>query len=394
MKWISTWAASPQLSQPENLPPPPFSRGGLAFADSTIRQTIRVTLGGRRMRLWLNNRFGATDLSVTAASVARPRGGRQGDHAIQPGSCRQLTFDGQPGTDLAPAAERACDPVDLDVAPGSCVTVTMYLGPGQPGAAITSHPGSRTTSWAAAGNHVGDEDLAGAVPVDHWYFLGSVETWCRGDTAAIVILGDSLTDGRGSTTNGDDRWPDRLFARLQSSHATSGVAVLNQGIGGNRVLSEGTSPSARSRLEHDVLSYGSVRWLIVFEGVNDIGAAAATKIDLQNVSDALIGAYRSMISQSKPFGIKVLGATLTPFGGHAGYDDPLGHREATRQAVNEWIRSGESFDGVLDFDQAVRDPASPRHLLPRCDSGDRLHLSPAGYQALADAVPVSLFRAR
>jgi lysophospholipase L1-like esterase len=210
--------------------------------------------------------------------------------------------------------------------------------------------------------------------------------------AAVAVVGDSLTDGRGSTTNGNDRWPDRLFARLQSGPDASRVAVLNQGIGGNRVLSDGLGPAALARLDR-VMAQNAVKWLVVFEGVNDLGTAGPTRTAQQTAAQDLISAYRLMITRAQALGMLVFGATLTPFGGHATYDDPRGRREAARQAVNDWIRSGQRFDAVLDFDRAVRDPACPRRLRAGYDSGDHLHLSPAGYQALADAVPAVLFAA-
>jgi hypothetical protein len=169
--------------------------------------------------------------------------------------------------DIPARAEAASDPVNMSVESGSNLTVTMYLARDLPASDVTSHPGARTTSYLVAGNRIGDEDLAAAAPVDHWYFLSGVEVWCGPGAAAVAAMGDSLTDGRGSTTNGNDRWPDQLFARLQSSPATSGIAVLNLGIGGNRVLSDGLGPAALSRLDRDVLDRSEIRWLIVFEGV-------------------------------------------------------------------------------------------------------------------------------
>jgi lysophospholipase L1-like esterase len=257
---------------------------------------------------------------------------------------------------------------------------------------ITSHPGSRTTSYMVAGNHVGDENLAGAASVAHWYFLSGAEVWSRPATAAVAIVGDSLTDGRGSTTNGNDRWPDQLFTRLRSIPDTSGVAVLNQGLGGNRVLNDGLGPNVLARLDRDVLAQSGVKWLIVFEGVNDIGTADPTEAAQKQVAANLIAAYQQIITRAHALGIRVFGATITPFGGNAGYDDPQGLREAARQTVNQWIRTSHKFDAVLDFDRAARDPANPRQILPSFDSGDHLHLNPAGYQALADAVPASPFR--
>jgi lysophospholipase L1-like esterase len=399
-QWISTWVASPQLTEPEDMPPPPFTpladsavlAGSTPLVNTTLRQTVHVTLGGQRIRLRLSNVSGGADLPVTHASVARPRGGRAGASAIEAGGASRVTFGGRPDADIPAGAEAVSDPVDFDLAPDSNLTVTLYLARGQASGEITSHPGSRTVSYLASGNHAGDEDLAAAVPVEHWYFLSGVEVPAGPGAAAIAIMGDSLTDGHGSTTNGNDRWPDRLFARLQSEPATSGLAVLNQGIGGNRVLNDGAGPAALARLEHDVLTQNAVRWLILFEGINDIGTAPATESGQQNAVHDLINAYRRITERARAARMLVFGATLTPLTGHELYDNPPGPREVTRQAVNQWIRTSGQFDAVLDFDQAVRDPASPHRLLPTFDCGDHLHLSPAGYQALADAVPLPLFR--
>jgi lysophospholipase L1-like esterase len=390
--WIDTWVAAPQLTEPSNLPPPPFTQDNLVFADSTIRQTIHVTLGGQQIRLRFSNAYGGADLPITAVSVALPLGGQAGVSAIQPGTSQPVTFDGQPGADIPVGAQVVTDPLDSTLAPGSNLTVTMYLAAGQASDDITSHPGSRTTSYIVTGNHVGDGNLVGAASVAHWYFLSGAEMWSRPAVAAVAIVGDSLTDGRGSTTDGNDRWPDQLFTRLQSIPDTSGVAVLNQGLGGNRVLNDGLGPNVLARMDRDVLAQSGVKWLIVFEGVNDIGTADPAEAAQKQVAADLIAAYQQIITRAHALGIGVFGATITPFGGNAGYDDPQGLREAARQTVNQWIRTSHKFDAVLDFDRAVRDSANPRKILPSFDNGDHLHLNPAGYQALADAVPASLFR--
>ncbi len=287
-------------------------------------------------------------------------------------------------------AQVVSDPIDFTVAAQSNLTVTTYLAQGQASTDITSHPGSRTTSHLLAGNHVSAQDLPGATPVDHWYFLSGVEVRASSRTSAAVVLGDSLTDGRGSTTNGNDRWPDQLLTRLRSHPATADVAVLNQGAGGNRVLNDGLGPSALARLDRDVLAQSGVAWLVVFEGVNDIGTAEATDAAQKQVADDLIAAYEQIVVRAHAQGIRVYGATLLPFGGHD-YDDPAGHREAARQAVNDWIRTSRRFDEVIDFDQALRDAADPRRLAAAYDVGDHLHLNPTGYRALAEAVPTRLF---
>jgi lysophospholipase L1-like esterase len=390
--WVGTWAAAPQLTEPANLPPAPFTQGNVVLANSTLRQTVHVSTSGRQIRLRFSNAYGGTDLPITMVSVARPLGGQAGVSAIQAGTSQPVTFDGRAAIDIPVGAQMVSDPLDFPAPARSNLTVTIYLATGQASANITSHPGSRTTSYMLAGNHVDDEDLPGATPVNHWYFLSGIEAWSPDTAAAAVMMGDSLTDGRGSTTNGNDRWPDQLFTRLQASRETAGVAILNQALGGNRVLHDGLGPNVLARLDRDVLAQSGVKWLVVFEGVNDIGTADSTEAAQKQVAGDLIAAYEQIVSRARALGIRVYGATITPFGGNAMYDDPQGYREAARQAVNAWIRTSRQFDAVVEFDQAVRDPLNPRQITPALDSGDHLHLNPAGDQALARAVPASLFR--
>jgi lysophospholipase L1-like esterase len=386
--WVNTWTSMPQLTEPGNMPPPPFTQDGLVMADTTLRQTVRVTVGGPNLRLRFSNAFGAAALPITAASVALPAGGRAGVAAIEPGTTRAVTFNGRASTTIPVGAQMVSDPLAFPLAARTNLTVTVYLRNGQASNSITSHPGSRTTSHLLAGDHRADTDLPGATPTDHWYFLSGVEVLAARGTDGVVMLGDSLTDGRGSTTNGNDRWPDQFADRVRH------IAVLNQAAGGNRVLNDGLGPNALARLDRDVLAQSGVEWLIVFEGVNDIGTAAATEEAQQQVAADLIAAFEQIVVRAHAQGIDVYGATLLPFGGNTGYDDATGYREAARQTVNTWIRTSRVFDAVIDFDKVTRDPATPRQLLPAYDTGDHLHLNPAGYRALADAVPARLFTRR
>ncbi len=390
--WAHTWTAMPQLTEPANMPPPPFTQDNLVLADSTLRQTLRVTVGGRLVRLRFSNAFGGAVLPITGVSVAVPAGGQAGVSAIQAGSARAVTFQGKSSVDVPVGAQVVSDPIEFAVAPRTNVTVTMYLAKGQASNNITSHPGSRTTSYLVTGNHLADEDLPGATTTAHWYFLSGAEVLTKRAAGGVVMLGDSLTDGRGSTTNMNNRWPDQLLDRLQAHPATDGTAVLNQAAGGNRVLNDGLGPSALARLDRDVLAQSGVRWLIVFEGVNDIGTADAGAEPQKDVAEDLVDAYEQIIIRAHAQGIRVYGATLLPFGGNTGYDDAAGNREAARQAVNRCIRTSHRFDAVIDFDAVTRDPADPRRLLPSVDDGDHLHLNPFGYKVLADAVPAALLR--
>ncbi|MFJ2258614.1 SGNH/GDSL hydrolase family protein [Streptomyces sp. NPDC087844] len=401
--WVNTWTAMPQLTEPGNMPPPPFTEERAVLVDTTLRQTVRVSTGGGRVRLRFSNAFGDTALPLTAVSVALPLGGRAGVSAVEPGSPRRVTFAGRASATVPVGAQLVSDPLDFGLEPGSDLTVTTYLAEGQPSTALTSHPGSRTTSYLQKAGHADrtrDLDLPGATAVNHWYLLSDVEVLSGPGTAAVAVLGDSLTDGRGSTTNGNDRWTDRLLDRLRAYPATGAhpatdeVAVLNQAAGGNRVLNDGLGPNVLARLDRDVLSRSGVSWLVVFEGVNDLGTAAATPAAQRSVTTELIAAYEQIVVRAHAQGIRVYGATLTPFGGNAMYDDPAGHREASRQEVNSWIRTSGRFDAVVDFDRAVGDPADPRRLRATLHDGDWLHLNPEGYRTLAAAVPLRLFRTR
>jgi lysophospholipase L1-like esterase len=325
-------------------------------------------------------------------TVARPQGGRAGVSAVEPGTIRRVTFSGRTSTTVPVGAQVVSDPLDVDLPAAGRLTVTAYLADGQQSLALTSHPGSRTTSYLIHGDHTADTDLPGATAVDHWYLISDVEVLANAATRAVAVLGDSLTDGRGSTTNGDNRWTDRLYDRLRTRPATSHLAVLNQAAGGNRVLNDGLGPNALARLDRDVLARSGVSWLIVFEGVNDIGTADATPAAQRRVTDDLIAAYQQIVVRAHAQGIRVYGATLLPFGGNTQYDDPAGEREKSRQAVNRWIRAKGHFDAVIDFDRSVRDPAAPNRLRADLQDGDWLHLNPEGYGVLADAVPGGLFR--
>ncbi|MEO3810518.1 SGNH/GDSL hydrolase family protein [Sphaerisporangium sp. B11E5] len=390
--WVNTWVSMPQLTEPHNMPPAPFTQDGLVLADATLRQTVQVSVGGRQARLRFSNAFGGAALPITKVAVALPAGGQAGVTGIEPGTSRPVTFSGRPSVTIPVGAQAVSDPLNFTLAPRSNLTVTIYLAQGQASSDITSHPGSRTSSHLLAGDHVTDQDLTGATRTDHWYFLSGVEVWSPPQTAGVVVVGDSLTDGRGSTTNGNDRWPNQLFDRLQASPSTRHIAVLNQAAGGNRVLNDGLGPNVLARLDRDLLAQSGVKWLLLFEGVNDIGTAAATAEAQEKVAADLIAAYEQIITRAHAHQIPVYGGTITPFGGNnPGYDDPEGLRENTRQAVNRWIRTGGRFDAVIDFDRAVRDPANPRQILPAYDTGDHLHFNPAGYKAIADAVPARLF---
>jgi lysophospholipase L1-like esterase len=305
-----------------------------------------------------------------------------GGSAIDPSTDQELTFSGAASVTIPMGQAVFSDELAYPLPALATLAVTIRFDAVP--VAVTGHPGSRTTSYLTSGDAVTAASLPGAATADHWYFLTGVDVMADTSSAAVVTLGDSITDGRGSTTNGNDRWPDNLARRLQANPTTVGVAVLNQGIGGNAVVSGGLGSTAVQRFAGDVLGQSGVRWLIVLEGVNDIGGGASG----QTVAANLIAAFGSFVDMAHARGISVFGVPILPFGGNT-YDSA--DHQAARQMVNDWIRSSGKLDAVIDLDAVVRDPANPSSLLPAYDSGDHLHLNPAGYQAMADAIDLSLF---
>src|SRR6185503_13541186 len=365
MRWVGTWAASPQLTEPRNLPPPP------GLAHRTLRQIVRVSLGGSQLRVRFSNEFGNAPLTIASARIARSVAGGAG--AIAPGSTRLLTFRGDTTLTIAAGVAAVSDPLAFDLTPLADFAVSIVLR--EVPTDVTGHPGSRTTSYLQAGNWATAESLPDAAKVEHWYLLSGIEV-VRPRGAAVVVLGNSIADGRGSGTDRQNRWPDNLARRLQHGGATIDVAVLSAGRGGNCVLRFCIGPSARERLERDVLAQPAATWLIVSEGVNDIGGAR-TPDAARATAEELIEAYLTIIGRARERGMRVYGATILPFGGSF-YDSP--EREQARQRVNGWIRTAGAFDSVIDFDVAMRDASDPARLRADVDSGDHLHPNEAGYR--------------
>ncbi|KAJ7108603.1 SGNH hydrolase [Mycena epipterygia] len=395
-RWIDTWTSMPQLTEAANLPPPPFNGTTNVFFNSTIRQTLHMSIGGDQIRVRFSNAFGVNNLQITAATVALPVGGVSGASAITTSTLKTLTFSGSPSFSVPNGALVVSDPIAFTIKPQSTITVTLYLAQGQDGFDITSHPGSRATSWISFGNLVQAQNITGPATTSlaHWYFVSAVETFVA-SASAFVIVGDSITDGRESTTDGNNRWPDLVLARMQRNSATSLISVNNQAAGGNRILADGLGPNALGRIDRDVLSQSGLKYAMIFEGVNDIGVADATTAAQQLIGDQVISAFRQIITRVHAAGVPIFAATITPFGAPANdssiqpYSSPV--REVTRQRVNTWIRTSGMFDAVIDFDKVVADPAIPSQLSPTFNSGDFLHPNVAGYTAMAAAFPLGLF---
>ncbi|KQY26495.1 GDSL family lipase [Caulobacter sp. Root487D2Y] len=383
-RWVGSWASSQMI---------PAAKDALPAADvtdGTLRQTLRLSTGGGKIRVRLSNAFGTEPLKLSGVHVALAVA--SGSARIDPASDRALAFLGRPDVIIPAGAEYLSDPIDFPAAPLANLAITIRFD-GAPPVQQTSHPGSRTTSWFGAGDQLAAAELTGAKSVERWFQISGVDV-LRPAGASLVTFGDSITDGHGVTTNGDNRWPDILAARLQADPRTKGVGVLNAGIGGNRLLLDGLGPNAMARFERDVLNQTGVKYVIVLEGVNDLGTLTRDKPASPEVHAALvarmIASYDQMIRRARERGIKVYGATVMPYGG-SGYYHPDAANEQDRQAINAWIRTPGRFDAVIDFDKLTRDPANPSRLAPAFDSNDGLHPGPGGYKAMGEAVPLGLF---
>ncbi len=382
--WIATWGASQQIPEAQNTLPP------ADLTDATVREIVHVSAGGTALRVHLSNACGTEPLHITSVHIARPLAPDAA--AIDPASDRPLHFAGASDVTIPAGAEYVSDPIAYPVGALSDLAVSLHLD--APPAIETSHPGSRATSWYVHGDAVAAQNLAHPNKVDHWFQLSEIDVASDAAAASVVALGDSITDGHAATTNGNDRWTDVFAARLQRSPNTKDVGVSNQGIGGNHLLTDGLGPNALARFDRDVLAPAGVRWVIVFEGVNDLGGLTrdgeVTPEQHAALVQRILGAYQQIIERARAHGLRVFGATITPYVG-SNYYHPGPLSEADRTAINAWIRTPGHYDAVIDFDQVVRDPLHPDRLLPAYDSGDHLHPSPAGYRAMGDAVPLGLF---
>lgn len=378
--WQAAWASAQMAPEGNNVLP------AGTLTDATLRQIVRPSLGGKAVRVRVSNVFGRAPLTIDAASIAHAAGN---DSArVRAGTVRALTFGGATGVTVPPGAEWLSDPVTLPVAAFDDLAVSIHL-PADPDGQ-TSHPGSRATSWIVKGEATAAADLAGATGTDHWFQLSGVEVERCAAPGGVVAFGDSITDGYGVKPNTNARWTDGLAKRLGGR-----AAVLNLGIGGNRVLLDGLGPSAMARFDRDVLGQAGAKHLIVLEGINDIGVLTREQPATPAAHRALVagvtGAYAQMVARARAHGMTVHLATIMPFASNA-YYHPGAASEADRQAINAWIRTPGNADHLIDFDRIMRDPARPDRLAPGYDSGDGLHPSIAGYAAMAAAVDVAALR--
>ncbi|MFP8907342.1 SGNH/GDSL hydrolase family protein [Streptomyces atacamensis] len=398
--WVGTWSTTPTAVPASDT---------TVFEDQTIRQTVRTSIGGDRVRIRLSNEFGDRPLAIGEARIAR-RAEDGGPTAVDKRTDRALTFGGRSSVTVPAGAPMLSDPVSLRVPAGSDLVVSIHLPERTPGSTV--HAFAFQHNHVASGNVTGHADITPTATVDRWYFLTGVSVSAdrsrgAGKASAVIALGDSITDGSDTEVNANHRWPDFLARRLAEARGPYPRGVLNQGISGNRLLHDPNPPagtgaenyaayfgqSALRRFDRDVAAQPGAEHVIVLLGVNDLGhpaagtAPASEKVTAQDVIDG----HRQLIARAHERGLKAYGGTILPFKG-----DTFGFHskesEAARQAVNHWIRTSGEYDGVIDFDRALRDPADPERLLPRYDSGDHLHPSDAGAEAMADAVPLHLLR--
>jgi lysophospholipase L1-like esterase len=389
-QWVQTWGAAP-------LPPTaafgPFPATP-AFNNQTVRQIIRVSAGGRRIRLRLSNEYGTQPLLVGAVRIALAD--EKGN--IQPGSARPVLFSGKTSVTIPAAAPFVSDPLDLPVKALGSLSISLFFP--QDTGQCTCHQTAMQNAYVSDSGDFTDKAFEPKQTLQMRAFIAGVEVESAQPARAVVVLGDSISDGVGSTVDANRRWPDLLAERLDSKGAAA-WGVVNMGISGNRVLGDGAGQSALARFDRDVLSTPGARVVIVFEGVNDLGIsygnpqgpmaerfkalAPAHKV----TSEDLIAGYRQLIARSHARGLRVLGATITPYGGAMYYS---AEGETVRQDVNHWIRTGHEFDGVIDFDAVVRDPGNPTQIKEGFHMGDHLHGSDAGYAAMAAAIELSLLK--
>lgn len=388
--WIGTWATA-TVGRPNPVPAPPG--GGappaagllLHFSNQTLRQVVRVSAGGDRLRVVVTNTFGTAPLEIGGAQVAL----RERASQLVPGSARPLTFGGHPRIAIPAGAVAFSDPVALTVPALTDVAIDLFLpGDSNTPSPVTMHGGALQTNYVSeAGNHAGKESFPVSTTTQSWYYVARIEVLAPASVGAVVTIGASLTDGSRSTPDTNNRWPNHLAARLAAQPRR--MAVLNAGIGGSRLLSQSTfqaGPTGLARFDRDVLAQSGVTHVIVADmALNDIGGG---RDSVAPTADDLIVALKQLVERAHASGITIYGATLTPFEG-AGYYTEAGEKK--RQAVNQWIRTARAFDAVIDFDAATRDPQHPLRFLPAYDSGDHLHPNDAGYRAMGNAIDLALF---
>jgi lysophospholipase L1-like esterase len=381
--WVTSWGTANMAPDPANVMPEE------KWPDASLRQLVHVSLGGARLRVRISNLYGNAPLVIDGATIAKAVATGRTD--LVPGSIRKLTFSGHDAIMIPAHGEYYSDPVTLEHSRGADLAISLHYPEAPKGQ--TGHPGSRTTSFLVKGNRVADASWAEAEKFVRWYQIADIEVEAPANVAAVSTIGDSITDGHGATTDKNDRWPDQLMDRLAREGITMGV--VNTGIGGNRLLREGLGPNVVSRFDRDVLARSGVTHVIVMIGVNDMGIIHRNKEDTPAARAQLVrdleSGYRQIVERAHAHGICVIGGTINPYT-DSNYYHPGAENEADRQELNAWIRTSGVFDAIADFDAVMKNPAKPAEMIPELDIGDHLHPSPAGFHAMADAVPLSALK--
>ena len=371
--WVGTWGTAPQLVERHNNPPSP------GLANNSLRQIVQVSIGGKKVRLKLTNEFSkeATEIKAVELAIAKTAGSSSD---IDEASTVSLTFDGKASVTIPAGSQIVSDAVNFRIGDRQNVAITIHYG--SVSATVSGHPGSRTTSYLATGNTT---DFSAAVKTDHWYNIQTLEVQAPKKAGAVAILGNSITDGRGSTTNQQNRWADVLSRRLLQNKATRQVGVLNMGIGGNCVLRGGLGPTGEQRYPRDLFGQEGVKWIILFEAVNDLGGSR----NGVQTAERIINVFKQIIREAHQKGIRVFGATITPFKGNNYYSED---HELGRSTLNQWIRTTKMLDGVIDFDQAVRNPQDNIAMQQQfLFENDWLHLNAQGYKTMGSCIDLNLF---
>ena len=415
--WVTTWSTSVQIPEPQNSLLPSD------MTDTTIRQIVHTSIGGTTLRMHLSNAFGTRPLHLLSVHIARSTD--LATSKIDTATDKALTFNGAPDVIIPPGAQYVSDPVAFSAPKLSDIAITIHFD--QPPMPETGHPGSRATTYITNGDHVSDAEFPGpmtaaqtpptprpqrpgapaAVPaaapadatpapvpagtrtIEHWYTIAGIDVIAPVKDFVVVAVGDSITDGHATTTNGNNRWTDVMNNKLQSSPATSHIVVVNAGIGGNHLLSDGLGPNVLARLDRD-MDQASVKYLIVFEAVNDLGGRLTTPEQHTALVARITGAYSQIIARAHAQGLTVIGATITPDGGSQ-YNRTGAAGDADRLAVNDWIKAPGHFDALIDFAAAIADPTDPSKMAAAYDSGDHLHPGVAGYKVMGELFDPSLF---
>lgn len=373
--WVGTWYTAPQLVETTNNPPSP------GLTNNSLRQVVRVSIGGDTLRVRFCNSFSNSSVTMKSVQIAISTGGS----AINSSTSKQLTFNGNAQVTMNAGAIIASDPIAFALTPRMTLAITINYG--ATSTSVTGHPGSRTTSYLLAGSTTPTTNFENAVKTEHWYNILGIDVRATSVAASVAILGNSITDGRGTTTDLQNRWPDILSERLVKNAGTEQVGILNSGIGGNCLLKDCLGPSGVSRFQRDILDQPGIKVAIIAEAVNDIGGVNSAS-SATSMYNSLVSAYTKMINDAHAKNIKVYGATIMPFKGNSYYTSSS---EQSRNNINNWIRTSGKFDAVIDFDKVMGSTADPAKL-PSSYQNDGLHPDATGYKKMGESIDLNLFK--